>query len=397
MNATTVDIFCRVVDNYGDIGVTWRLARQLVAEHGLDVRLFVDDVASFDKISSGCNAHGGKLSSKDNDQSEFPNIFHWKRPPNGEFNNFDYTADIVIEAFACELPESYLVAMSSKMLSPMLSPVLPTTPARPKKTLWINLEYLSAESWAAAHHLLASPHPRLSMTKYFYFPGFDATSGGLIRENTIRLALVIDSSAPSTLSIFAFGYATPALAALIQTFALAANVSHITVPEGALAQALAEHEKIRIVPFVPQPDFDALLATHDFLIVRGEDSFVRAQYAAKPFIWQIYPQDEGAHLVKLNAFLDLYCVGMSLPLANSLREISRCLSGAALPNIPRQTPLQCWQNLATHFAEWCAHAAMWQRQLLTQPDLASQLMTFYQKTLIIQGSVAPSQASFNRS
>ena len=27
----TWDIFCSVVDNFGDIGVTWRLARQLVA------------------------------------------------------------------------------------------------------------------------------------------------------------------------------------------------------------------------------------------------------------------------------------------------------------------------------------------------------------------------------
>ncbi|NWD52933.1 elongation factor P maturation arginine rhamnosyltransferase EarP, partial [Pseudomonas gingeri] len=44
------DIFCTVVDNYGDIGVTWRLARQLVAEHGLAVRLWVDDLRAFERL-----------------------------------------------------------------------------------------------------------------------------------------------------------------------------------------------------------------------------------------------------------------------------------------------------------------------------------------------------------
>lgn len=46
----TWDIFCSVVDNYGDIGVTWRLARQLAAEHDLDVRLWVDDLAAFVRV-----------------------------------------------------------------------------------------------------------------------------------------------------------------------------------------------------------------------------------------------------------------------------------------------------------------------------------------------------------
>ncbi len=44
------DIFCSVVDNYGDIGVTWRLARQLVEEFAQRVCLWVDDLASFARI-----------------------------------------------------------------------------------------------------------------------------------------------------------------------------------------------------------------------------------------------------------------------------------------------------------------------------------------------------------
>ena len=42
----TWDIFCSVVDNFGDIGVCWRLARRLSAGLGQQVRLWVDDLAA---------------------------------------------------------------------------------------------------------------------------------------------------------------------------------------------------------------------------------------------------------------------------------------------------------------------------------------------------------------
>ena len=41
------DVFCRVIDNFGDIGVCWRLARQLAGDFALHVRLWVDDFDSF--------------------------------------------------------------------------------------------------------------------------------------------------------------------------------------------------------------------------------------------------------------------------------------------------------------------------------------------------------------
>ena len=51
------DIFCRVIDNFGDIGVSWRLARQLVAEHNLDVRLWVDDLNTFCRLCPQASPH----------------------------------------------------------------------------------------------------------------------------------------------------------------------------------------------------------------------------------------------------------------------------------------------------------------------------------------------------
>jgi uncharacterized repeat protein (TIGR03837 family) len=355
LSATKVDIFCRVVDNYGDIGITWRLARQLVSEYGLTVRLFVDDIASYEKIAVAANVKQDRV---------FPSIYAWKCPPNGEFDYSLVPADIVIEAFACELPAVYLSSMAARSVKP----------------LWLNLEYLSAESWVAEHHLLPSPHPRLALTKYFFFPGFGENTGGLIREKTIQSAILNETLA---LNVFAFGYKSPRLGELIQHIADDTDVPRVTVPEGALADSLNKHAKIDIKPFVPQPDFDQLLATHDFLIVRGEDSFVRAQYAGKPFIWQIYPQEGDTHLIKLNAFLDRYCTGMSEALSLAVRELSLWLNGAVVVNPVAIESRQYWQNAVDQLAEWRPHAVSWQHSLIKQPDLATKLMAFYQKSLII--------------
>ena len=46
------DIFCKVIDNHGDIGVCWRLATQLAAR-GHEVRLWVDDAAALDWMAPG--------------------------------------------------------------------------------------------------------------------------------------------------------------------------------------------------------------------------------------------------------------------------------------------------------------------------------------------------------
>ena len=75
-------------------------------------------------------------------------------------------ARVVIEAFACELPERHLQAMAQQQPRPA----------------WINLEYLSAEDWVVGCHAMASPHPRLPLVKHFFFPGFDEATGGLLRE-----------------------------------------------------------------------------------------------------------------------------------------------------------------------------------------------------------------------
>ncbi len=71
-----------------------------------------------------------------------------------------------------------------------------------------------------------------------------------------------------------------------------------------------------------QSDYDHLLWCCDFNLVRGEDSFLRAQWAARPFLWHIYPQADAAHLEKLTAFLELYGHHLSPDCHNALNSLS---------------------------------------------------------------------------
>lgn len=201
----TWDIFCRVIDNFGDIGVTWRLAQQLQREQGFAVRLWVDDVVSFNKI---CPAVQLGV-----DQQELAGVLicHWRE---GLISAQSESADVVIEAFACQLPEHYIALMRAK-----------------QQVLWLNLEYLTAEPWAAQCHTLPSLQSG-GLQKYFFFPGFTEDTGGLLREQGLLaqrndffasdslaqafLATVQVQPLPGERLISLFAYANQGLPSLLQ-------------------------------------------------------------------------------------------------------------------------------------------------------------------------------------
>ena len=370
------DIFCNVVDNFGDIGVCWRLARQLTLEHGLAVRLWVDDLASFARIAPDADPVSAQQWLRGVD------VCHWRQPFAGV-----EPADVVIEAFACQLPEAYIAAMA----------VLPQRP------LWINLEYLSAENWVTGCHRLPSPHPRLPLVKHFFFPGFVADTGGLLREQGLlparsafdnvaqsefwqRLGVPARRAGELRISLFCYGSSAP----LRDLFAAwAASTVPVSVllplPQGPAVDAVADffgiefpaagevlqsgQLTVRLIPFLEQTEYDKLLWACDINFVRGEDSFVRAQWAARPFIWQIYPQADNAHQVKLNAFLDLYTAGMPQDMAAAARALWNSWNGAGqLGNT--------WPAFAAHQAALTQHGEKWAEQLYRLGDLASNLVRF---------------------
>lgn len=358
----TCDIFCRVVDNYGDIGVCWRLARQLRAEHGVNVRLMVDHLPSFSRIAPQVDPGLPRQNVAGIE------VFDWS-----ESLVSPLPADLVIEAFACELPGHYLQCMAQR-----------SVPSQ-----WINLEYLSAEPWVADHHLLPSPHPRLPLVKYFFFPGFTPDSGGLIREHGLSTGMRPDDIEPdSLLRLFVFAYENAPVGTLVSVIENSRQRACVTLP-GSDAQDKLKHWRglqaenaLETSPmlefcfpeFVPQLEFDAVLRANDVLFVRGEDSFVRAQWAAKPFVWQVYPQADGAHWVKLDAFLDLYCEGLAAEASRALRAMWRAWNGAEQRELPA-----AWNGFLQHRAALREHAIGWAGKLMLMPDLASNLLSFYKK------------------
>ena len=350
------DIFCRVIDNHGDIGVCWRLARQLANEHGKRVRLWLDDLASLQPL---CPAVDPRLH---NQICEGVEIRHW-----GAEIAVDRVAEVVIEAFACELPANYLQAMAAGTPRPC----------------WINLEYLTAEPWAEDWHGLASPHPALPLVKYFYFPGFASASGGLLREHGLFARrdaeqAVLPEEAALDLSLFCYDDAP--VGELLASLAAMPDPVHLHVAPGKPLAAVARQlggsgpwqlGQLQVLPFafLPQDDFDRLLWRCAINFVRGEDSFVRAQWAARPFVWQVYPQADAAHLVKLDAFLRRYTDRLSAEAAKATVEIFQ-----AWNSVGELRP--AWAAFLAARRDIAAHAARWADRLAEQPDLAAGLVNF---------------------
>ena len=372
---TRWDIFCTVVDNYGDIGVTWRLARQLVAEHGLDVRLWVDDLRAFERICPEIDINAAQQ------WQQGVEVRHWPAEwPHTE------AVDVVIAAFACQLPSDYMDAMA----------------ARGKPPLWMNLDYLSAEDWVVGCHGLPSVKYK-TVQKFFFFPGFQAGTGGLLRERGLLekrrqfqqyadarrqflQGLGIDRAADAQL-ISLFAYENAGLASWLDALSTDGHATHLLVPEGRIlgdvqhwlgVESLAVgdvHQRgaltVQVLPFVRQEQYDRLLWCCDFNAVRGEDSFVRAQWAGRPLLWHIYRQDEDIHLDKLDAFLDLYTAALSPAAKAALVELWQAWNTDG-------DMTQSWKMLLAHWSELSQHAQTWCLEQGLQADLATALVQFYE-------------------
>ncbi len=371
---TRCDIFCNVIDNYGDIGVCWRLARQLANEHGIAVRLWVDDLNSFAKLCPDADAALEKQKCRGVE------VCYWSK----DFPEVQL-ADLVIEAFACKLPQSYLEAMAAQRPQP----------------IWINLEYLSAEDWVESHHKLPSPHPSLPLTRYFFFPGFTRQTGGLLLERDLLArrdafrndtaqqraywqSIGLDIPSAKTQKISLFGYENAALPGLFDAWAASVQPILCLVPEGRILPQVGQYFgdtspgvgkpysrgnlQVRVLPFVEQERYDELLWACDVNFVRGEDSFVRAQWAGKPFIWQIYPQHDAVHLKKLEAFLMLYGEKLGQSANEAMHGMWKAWSmenGAG----------QWWPAFIAARGELERHAQLWAQQL-SENNLALNILDF---------------------
>jgi len=376
------DVFCRVVDNFGDAGVCWRLARQLHHEHGIAVTLWIDDIANLARFVPGIAVQRADQAA------EGVRVCRLDSLASGDFE----LPDVVIEGFGGGLPEPYLAAMAAK----------------PRPPVWIVLEYLSAEPWIDTSHGLPSRHPTLPLTRWFWFPGFTRKSGGVLREAGVlaaRDAFRSDVEAQrrmwrgigvspqeGALTVSLFCYANAALPALLDAWAEGDDPVLCVVPDGVARSDLDRYcagavphagEAVQrgrltlaVVPFVDQDAFDRRLWACDVNFVRGEDSFMRAQWAGQPFVWHIYPQEEDAHLAKMDAFL----TRMEASLPEDVRLPQRAFWYAWNAADPAATAA-AWRGFRAALPGLTVVARAWARALARQHDLASALVRYCESRL----------------
>ena len=269
---------------------------------------------------------------------------------------------------------------------------------RPRAPVWINLEYLSAESWVDGCHGLPSPHPQLPLVKYFFFPGFTANTGGVLIERgltrrcqtfqrdtaTMRQfldGLGVQAETQGEVLVSLFCYPQAPLKALLEACAAGSQPIRMISFDGTPgARALGAfgvgggHRRGALagetLPFLAQDDYDRVLWACDWNFVRGEDSFVRAQLAARPLVWQAYPQAGNAHGIKLQAFLARYCGSADL----------RCGLDALWQSWNGLTPVQglpgAWAECMENRERLETAAGQWPAHLETLGDLAGNLAQF---------------------
>lgn len=374
------DIFCQVIDNHGDLGVCWRLVAQLAAR-GQGVRLWVDDPSALAWMAPG--AVEGRIPGV--------RVLAWEKPldaamPAEQLASLPLS-EVWIGAFGCEINPEFIA--NKRLLTLGSGQNISESP------VWINLEYLSAESYVERCHGLPSPilhGPGQGLTRHFFYPGFTPRTGGLLREPDLleRQAafdragwlahLGIDWRGERLVSMFC--YEPEALGAFLRQLQAGPLPARLLVTHGRAALAVKTwfenqncinpasngHNSLFIsyLPGLTQIDYDHLLWACDLNFVRGEDSLVRALWAARPFVWQIYRQDDGAHAAKLEAFLDL------IDAPTSLRQFHRVWNATATAGAAQTPPLP-------DLAAWggCARAA--RARLLVQDDLVSQITAFVAK------------------
>ncbi len=371
--ALTWDIFCRVIDNFGDVGVCWRLASQL-AESNQRVRLWLDDASALAWLApAGCPGVG---------------VFDWPLAGSAA------PGDVVIEAFGCDAHPDFIAAMRMNSVTKVEFDTKNTS----VDSVWINLEYLSAEDFVTRNHLLPSPQlsgPGCGMTKTFFYPGFTPTTGGLLREPDLEARQAhfdrdawlnsIDqpSVAPNERLMSLFCYEPAPLAQWLfelskgadgictrllvcagrPTHAVHAALQRATISRDIdpwSPNSLGSMLFISYLPTLTQLDYDHLLWACDFNCVRGEDSLIRAIWAGKPMLWHIYPQDDNAHHAKLAAFLTTTQASPNSIAAH--RAWCSVDAGAPIPPID--------------WASWARQAKQARNTLASQPSLVDNLLAF---------------------
>lgn len=346
-----INIFCDVIDNYGDAGVCLRLGRD-ICKKNIKVNLYCNDLKTIKKIIQ-----------KEDLENDYLKISEW---PTSDYN-LEFK-DTVIQAFSVRLPEfiySYI---------------------RKNKILVINLEYLTAESFADDCHKLPSYSDGIE--SFFFFPGFTEKTGGLVIEDNLLNKIKNQNNMDHNCYVTLFSYENTKIAYFLNQLSDLSNIKkmRITVflfegkPLDNINKLLKLNLKVgntyiknnlifKVSLMVDQDQYDSLLVGSYINLVRGEDSIVRAMLTGRPFLWNIYPQDENAHLDKINALfdrMDEVCTDKNS--VEILRQLTLSYNGSSdfINNFDINSFIDKWKLITKE----------WQNHLLSLGSLTDNLLDF---------------------
>ena len=310
-----ITILCRVVDNYGDIGFVYRLARELSSLSSIEktqIRLIVSDLKSFNAMALPPGISTSLAVQNYNGWK----VIDWNACAEGKCEFTEHPPKIILECFQCGRPE-------------WLDEILFS--AQTTQTVQIvNVEYLTAEDWADDFHLLKSGTRSALVKKINFMPGFTKKTGGLVLDKNFVSCVHSKTVALECLK----KYASKKTVALIEdtnlfrviAFSYERNFENEARALSEFAQRSGRKVQVLLAPglgnapfkkaeaafknisvydleYLPQLAWDALLTLADFSFIRGEDSFSRACLSRIPFVWHAYPQEEEFQLVKVDAVL----------------------------------------------------------------------------------------------
>lgn len=340
-----IGIVCKVIDNYGDAGFSLRLAVALAAQ-GHETILFHDDPSVFSALYP--NRYNKALTLVDARQADF------------SARAFK-SLDMVLEPFGT----------SSEQTGHRFDQALKEQHA---DTPWLVIDYLSAEDWIEEFHLGNSVCPSSGHKTSYFYPGFSSRTGGLIHcDYPGRLRHNRQLNLAAGLRLFVFSYPDAPRQRLIEWAEQHENVGPpVTIAMAGNRSNDIAGSNVNWIPFCSQNEFDDLLAQYDVLFVRGEDSFVRAQLAGLPLIWQIYPTGDDAHEEKLAHFFRRYSAELSPECAAALwhcwaswNSLQGCLDFS-----------DTWPALLPHLNELHTNAIRWRDHLFKGPELVKEVLTW---------------------
>jgi uncharacterized repeat protein (TIGR03837 family) len=365
---TTIVIWCQVVDYFGDAAVCWRLARNLASALAKDDSLSAEVVLAIDRPEVLRQLVPGLSASLNPPSIDGVRVVDWTFPA--------AEVGVMISTFGCRLPQCVLESMGEQQPPPV----------------WINLEHLTPQSWTESCHTLASPNRTNGLDEIFFFPGFDSSTGGLLREpdllqdrdqfradalerETFLAGLGVQEADRKLPAVLVFGYPDAPVDALIETLANGPPML-LLLPSGPAPTNRQGNLRVHAFGWVAQRDFDRLLWSCTAAFVRGEDSLVRAHWAAIPFIWQPYRQADQSHREQLDAWLARWRPFLPEAATAAQASLARAWDLGEAAHLAA-----AWDGWIKHLPELKQGATDWSRQLAAGPSLIRSLSAFLRDRL----------------